>query len=219
MRDVVGRPAVPVGDVAPLGRPPAGDSSETRRKIIVAARGEFARHGFNGASNRDLVSSIGITAAALYHYFDSKLALYVAVYADVERQVRARFSDVLTTHPGFVDRVEALLDSVHQMNRDDRTLAAFVGVARADIRRDQSVAAALASTEVRRRFFLDGLVADAIQKGEIHADHRSVVVDVLDMMLDGLSDTVSESLERQARAVSGIKMLLRNELLATPSPV
>jgi AcrR family transcriptional regulator len=50
---------------------------------IVAAAWELAReHGLGGLSLRDLARRLGMATPSLYSYFDSKNALYDAMYAD-----------------------------------------------------------------------------------------------------------------------------------------
>jgi AcrR family transcriptional regulator len=56
---------------------------ESARSDIVAAAWELAReHGIAGLSLRDLGRRVGLAAPSLYSYFDSKNALYDAMFAD-----------------------------------------------------------------------------------------------------------------------------------------
>ena len=54
----------------------------TREAIIEAARARVVSDGPDGVSLRPLAASLGVTAPALYVYFDSKRALLAAVAAD-----------------------------------------------------------------------------------------------------------------------------------------
>lgn len=60
---------------------PEGASSEssTRRRILDAARDEFARYGKAGARVDRIASTAGINKAMLYYHFGSKEDLYLAV--------------------------------------------------------------------------------------------------------------------------------------------
>src|SRR5262245_14790944 len=60
------------------GRPPGSTSDETRRRILASACECFGKRGYDITTNRDIGERAGVTAAALYQYFDSKLSLYVA---------------------------------------------------------------------------------------------------------------------------------------------
>ena len=68
---------------------------ETRTAEIVAAAWELARdHGIGGLSLHALAREVGIRQPSLYEYFDSKHALYDAMFADGNRQLLERLDDV-----------------------------------------------------------------------------------------------------------------------------
>jgi AcrR family transcriptional regulator len=90
------------------GRRLPGD--ERRAQILREAAQLFGSHGFNGTTTRDVAARIGITEAALYRYFPSKEAMYVAILDE-----RMAASDLLAP-------IEALAES-----GDDR--AVFTGLA------------------------------------------------------------------------------------------
>jgi TetR/AcrR family transcriptional repressor of nem operon len=52
---------------------------ETRTKILNAAQRLIQTHSFEGFSFQDLANEVGIRKASLYHHFDSKDAIAVAV--------------------------------------------------------------------------------------------------------------------------------------------
>jgi AcrR family transcriptional regulator len=62
-------------------RPPVrrADAAVRREQIVREAMRCFAEKGFRGTTTRELAARIGITEAALYHYFPSKEALYGAI--------------------------------------------------------------------------------------------------------------------------------------------
>ena len=62
--------------------------SAQRRRIRSAATACFARSGLDGASMSDVVEESGMSAGAIYRYFDGKDAIIAAVAA--ERHVRER---------------------------------------------------------------------------------------------------------------------------------
>jgi AcrR family transcriptional regulator len=64
---------------------------ETRVAEIVATAWELARaHGIGGLSLHALAREVGIRQPSLYAYFDSKHALYDAMFADGNRQLIER---------------------------------------------------------------------------------------------------------------------------------
>ena len=61
---------------------------DAKRATIVAEAWELARHdGLAAISLRDLAARVDLRQPSLYAYFDSKLALYDAMYADGYKQL------------------------------------------------------------------------------------------------------------------------------------
>ena len=73
-----------------------GDSEWMREQLLDAAEELIARHGYEGASLRDIGVRVGVSNATLLHHFGSKLELY--------RAVLDRFAIALR---GLVDSVAA----------------------------------------------------------------------------------------------------------------
>jgi AcrR family transcriptional regulator len=72
---------------------------EERVGGILATAWELAReHGIGGVSLHELARAVGIKQPSLYAYFDSKLALYDAMFADGNRQLLERL-DALEPPP------------------------------------------------------------------------------------------------------------------------
>lgn len=91
----------PGGDSA-LGRAGAYAKGVARRQdILDRAISVFAERGAAGTSLRSIARAIGVSHAALQHYFDSREQLLVAVYDHANRSVGADDPD------GAVDRLTA----------------------------------------------------------------------------------------------------------------
>ncbi|WP_263383444.1 TetR/AcrR family transcriptional regulator [Granulicella arctica] len=54
-------------------------STDSREKILAAAKLVAQAHGYNGLNFRDLAELVGIRAASIYHHFPSKAVLAEAV--------------------------------------------------------------------------------------------------------------------------------------------
>src|SRR3954471_3179938 len=70
----------------------------TRREILDAAWALARERGLAGWALRDVAEAVGMRAPSLYGYFDSKHALYDAMFADgnaeLLRRVEAAAADV-----------------------------------------------------------------------------------------------------------------------------
>lgn len=197
-----------------IGRPPATDSAETRERIIDRARIAFATEGFGAATNRSLADDVGVTAGALYHYFGSKLDLYLAVDADVQRRVYIRMNEAVDAVDGFFAKFEAVLDVAHQLNAEDPSLATFLGARRTDIRRHPEIAAAMPVERNRERDFFARIVAAGVDAGEIADEHSAFVTAFVATLLTGLTDSESDDADVHARAIDAIKLVLRGDLFS-----
>src|SRR3954447_17120885 len=124
------------------GRPPASDSAETRQRILDVARAAFADLGWEVTTNKHVATKAGITSAALYHYFDSKLQMYLAVYDDVHELVSNRFTAAMQGADTFAEQFAAVLEAAHAMNGADPSLARFLASVRIDLRRHEELARA-----------------------------------------------------------------------------
>lgn len=210
---VAGKEVKPV--VRTLGRPRDTSSVDTRERILVVAREMFSVHGYEITTNRDIATEVGITPGALYHYFGSKLALYLAVHEDTQSQVYEQFTKAIIGHETFIGQFEAVLDIAHEMNIEDASVARFIGAVRVDSGRHPAMAAALSTYVRQREGFFAVMIEVGVKRGEIARENRLVVQAYLLTVLIGLTDAVSEDHELQKRAIQGIKMAMRGQLVKT----
>lgn len=201
---------------ARLGRPPATDSADTRRRILDSARVAFALKGYGASTNRSLAADVGVTAGAIYHYFGSKLDLYLAVHDDVQRRINERYEDAITAPATFRAKLEAVLDVSHELNDEDPTLAQFLGAVRVDMRRHPELAKALKRATNERGRFFDRIVDDGVATGEIAPTDREAMSVLLTTILVGLTDSVSNNNQRHQLAVDAFKALVDGRLIRSP---
>lgn len=97
------------------GRPAGTDSEQTKRKILDAARLEFAANGYDGTSITSIAGNAGIAPSAIYHYFQSKEKLYTEVF---EQTSTAIWESVTPSQES-----RTLLESMRQLLVDSRLLA------------------------------------------------------------------------------------------------
>ena len=68
----------------------AGQSEVTQKALRDQARKLFAQKGYSGANTDELVRRAKVTKGALYHHFENKRDLYLAVVEDMERDLVER---------------------------------------------------------------------------------------------------------------------------------
>jgi len=69
-------------------KPQRRDPAATRRKLLAAARREFADSGLAGARVDEIAARAGVNKQLVYHYFGDKDALYLAVLEWVYEEIR-----------------------------------------------------------------------------------------------------------------------------------
>jgi AcrR family transcriptional regulator len=79
----------PVAKTATKGNVRIRDADATRKRILAAAKREFARLGFGGARIDTIAERAKANKRMIYHYFDSKEALFTAVLEDAYLDIRA----------------------------------------------------------------------------------------------------------------------------------
>ncbi|WP_439375186.1 TetR/AcrR family transcriptional regulator [Bradyrhizobium sp. PMVTL-01] len=103
-------PAKRSGDTAPQRRDPVA----TRKKLLTAARLEFARHGLAGARVDEIAERAAVNKQLVYHYFGDKDALYLAVlewvYEDIREQERKLNLEGLPPDKAIRRLIEASFD-------------------------------------------------------------------------------------------------------------
>ncbi len=99
----------------PTSRPERGGKRErsaalSQERILDAAEGEFAAHGFAGARLREIAVSAGIQPALIHHYFADKQGLYEAVIRRAVDQMSTASWRVLETAKGPDAIVSGFID-------------------------------------------------------------------------------------------------------------
>ena len=80
----------------------------SQARILEAARGEFAQHGF-AARLQDIAERAGLTHPTLLYHFGSKERLYAAVIEDAMHDWAAMTDSAVAVAPGGFERVAALV--------------------------------------------------------------------------------------------------------------
>jgi AcrR family transcriptional regulator len=65
----------------------AQHTADTRAALLKAARRLFAQRGYGSVSLDEVCARAGVTKGALYHHFESKQDLFLAVYEQVEEDL------------------------------------------------------------------------------------------------------------------------------------
>lgn len=90
---------------------------ETKRQILDAAWVLADRDGIAGLSLRELARKVGMQAPSLYNYFDSKDALYDALFVDGNQQLVRSLDEWLTESGERDDAIELVAEGTQRFIR------------------------------------------------------------------------------------------------------
>lgn len=65
-----------------------------QRRILDAARAEFVKHGYEGASINQIIQAAGINKGSLYYYFEDKADLFLTVLQDGQDEMVRTIADL-----------------------------------------------------------------------------------------------------------------------------
>jgi len=202
-----------------LGRPVATDSAETRKRLVKEAWRLFAIHGFDGATNRAVADAVGITPGAIYHYFPSKVELYVAAYREVQTLVADAMESALVAAPDLGGRISALLDALGEVIASEPSLLGFVVGVAAESQQHPELSAAIQRERTRTADVLARMCSEAVERDEVDDDvDAETLQDVLNAILSGMARFahVIDDPERQRRLREGLKAAFVGRLVRAP---
>ena len=191
-----------------LGRPSATDSVETRDRIIEVARASFATIGYDATTNRTIAAAAGITTGAIYHYFPSKLDMYVASFAQVQNMVTEAVVKAAAPCSNLVDKFSAIIDALAEVSKNDPSLIGFVVGVAAEARRHPELSDAIRPLRKDWAVFFQHLCEDAVANGEVgSAMTARTLQDLFDVMISGLArfSYVINDREREDAVIDGLK--------------
>lgn len=97
-------------DTSSASHNPAETQARTTRQLLLdVATQQFADYGYDGARVDKIVAECGVSKNLLYHYFDSKEVLFVAVMEQAYSQMRHRQSEWSFTNLEPSEAIERLV--------------------------------------------------------------------------------------------------------------
>ncbi|HRK23944.1 MAG TPA: TetR/AcrR family transcriptional regulator [Beijerinckiaceae bacterium] len=158
--------------------------AERQANILRSAEVCFARSGFHRTTMQDICREAGISAGAVYVYFDSKEALIEGLVArdrDEIGEALARIGEA----EDFFAALEAALQSC-VLDRPAHKASLFVEIV-AEAHRNQRVAQSLAGCDRQLRSMLAGLIERARAEGRLSG---GLPAERLAMMMAMLGDAL-----------------------------
>lgn len=139
---------------------------DTRNKILDSAQRLIQTRSFEGFSFQDIADEVGIRKASLYHHFESKDAVAVAVLERANRWVRGQLQEADGLPPG--ERLERYIDLFRDIGGKAEgmcpggSFASVYGAVSPQVQR------ALHAFTNMQLDWLEGVVREGAAKGEFH---------------------------------------------------
>ena len=172
----------------PTTAPVDNKAARTRRRIVDAAAGEFAQHGYGGASLRRIATAAGLQLGSLYFHFKTKDELVIDVLAEGVESAREALKLAVGSVPADAspeDRLRAAirghLDALHASDDRASSVVRMVETLPQDLRRVHA--------EHERRFAL--VWSDILKRGQADGVVRTdITLRILrDLVIGALNST------------------------------
>jgi len=194
-----------------LGRPTRCDSADTRSRLLIEARRSFAIEGFDATTNKSLAKAAGITTAAIYHYFPSKVELYVAVFSDVQQMVCDTIQKSVDQELEITKNISSMIDALAELTVREPAVVSFVLSVSAEAHRHPELMQAILPTGGRIGRILLQIATEAVQGGEVNDEiSAQSLEDMLMVVLAGLArfNMVYRDAKRTAALINAMKILM-----------
>lgn len=194
------------------GRPPGGDSKATRARIMSAAQLCFGEHGYRETSNRMIAEIANVTTGTLYHYFDNKRDLFLAIHEDTQREIKERFRPILESDVPMGEAISEMLRVSLSLYIERPNYHKFNAVVRTEALRNPEISGARVDREWRALY--RDFAERGVKSGEIDKKDVRTVRAVLGAMILGLTQHAMEAtFADHKECLRGFDLLFRGELV------
>ncbi|MEN9357069.1 MAG: hypothetical protein RL695_1240 [Pseudomonadota bacterium] len=153
---------------ARVGRPRGSNKEANLALILQAARRQFAEKGYSQTTFKDVGREVGMTHAALYSYFASKLELYAATLADAQSVLLPEYLRALEECSTLRERFRRILMASATAADRDPTVTGFLAAVPIETRRHPELLAELPRQNDGIYIALINMFEDAKRNGELN---------------------------------------------------
>ncbi len=157
-----------------LGRPP-GKTRDTQIEIILAvARKHFAERGYESTTFKDIGLEAGMTRTALYSYFDTKAALYLATLNDIHNEFLPDFMKTMEECKTLRERFKRIVMSSCAAHARDSNITGFLSAMPLEMRRHPELVDVLRERNTIAYRAMAAIFEEARANGEIRSTASTV---------------------------------------------
>ena len=100
-----------------MGRSEGRLTPTRKREILEAARAEFARAGYAGATVRSIGRSAGVHLPSIYHHFGDKENLFREVLFEAHGRLMQSVNERRVIDRGLPAEIESIFDAINEFHR------------------------------------------------------------------------------------------------------
>lgn len=166
-----------------------------RVEIMRTAIGLMGERGYEGTSTRDIAAAAGVSNAALYHHFPSKLDLLRQFVQEAHEVVLARLARrIEEAGEDPRDRLDAAVATIIASNLHSRWARRAAQVAWRELGRlDRPDRRAVADTREQMVDLIENVVADGARRGVFRTDDPRDVAQAVMTLCISVVDPYAES--------------------------
>lgn len=153
---------------ARVGRPRGSNKEAKIARILLIARRQFAEKGYSQTTFKDVGREAGMTHAALYSYFGSKLELYVATLADAQGVLLPEYLRAIEECSTLRERFKRILTASAAAADRDATVTGFLAAVPIETRRHPELMTELLKQNNGVYQALINMFEDAKRSGELN---------------------------------------------------
>jgi AcrR family transcriptional regulator len=184
-----------------LARKPA-DQSVSREDIIQAAADVLKLKGFEATTMKDIASAVNLTAASLYHHFDNKNALLLAVLEEGMDFAISQIRPIAVSSDSAASKLREMI-RVHVLNLTAHTavgaamvfeIGALIGIKAPAISNGGKVAEEFLDRRgvfFERRDAFESFFIEVVRAGIVNGEFREVDVPIFVKTMLGANNWVS----------------------------
>jgi TetR/AcrR family transcriptional repressor of uid operon len=178
---------VSIGTRRRPGRPTAITGDVTRSQIIRSARRVFAELGYQATTFTAIADRAELTRPCISYHFATKRMLYRMVGVHVVSEVIAVSIAEARRQSGLIAKISGFIASLEQADIELPGSLAFLVTSLIDGQRDESLRDEFSWSIDDLRQFLDEVISDAVQDGELPAvAGRAELVEMLLALVCGV---------------------------------
>ncbi|HOO71001.1 MAG TPA: TetR/AcrR family transcriptional regulator [Spirochaetota bacterium] len=156
---------------------PIKDNNETRKKIILAAKSEFAERGYEGARMSSIAKKAGVNQALIHYYFATKEQLYIGILHrlfGIDREPEPdEFFNILKTPSEKLYAIIYAMTYIH-LSGFDPDFSRIMAIELAQ--RHKNIREFMSSYFIPKMEVIENIIKDGIDCGEFECENTLLAV-------------------------------------------